>query len=177
MDKIQCRNCGAEVHAEAVVCPACGAPLTMAAGFAEADEESLRVMLDSANASLLEAGAKAAESAFNLGCSLGFMVSFALLALVFLLGVRNWIVLAIIGFGGILFTLVGASVVSGKAKRANIEGAYQRQVRRQIDQRIYDQGLTRQEFDTYAHHTLSGDAPLREQLSLPSIEPEAPLEE
>ncbi len=177
MDKVQCRNCGAEVHAEAAVCPACGAPLAMAVSSAEADEESLREMLDSANASLLEAGAKAAESAFNLGCSLGFMVSFLLLALVFLLGVRNWIVLAIIGFGGILFTLVGASVVSGKAKRANIEGAYQRRVRRLIDQQLYNHGLTRQDFETFAHHTLSGDAPLREQLSLPPIEPEAPLEE
>ncbi len=88
---------------------------------------------------------------------------------------RNWIVLAIIGFGGILFTLVGASVVSGKAKRANIEGAYQRRVRRLIDQQVYNHGLTRQDFETFAHHTLSGDAPLREQLFLTTDRTRSPF--
>lgn len=178
MDKVQCRNCGALVQANAAACPACGAPLAGPIGAsAEAGQGDLRQFLDTANASLVEAGAKAAESAFGLGCSLGFMVSFILLAVVFLLGVRNWIVLAIVGFGGVLLTLVAASVVSGQAKRANIEGAYERRVRRQIDQHLYTQGLTRQEFDAYAHRTLAGDAPLRELLALPPIQPEAPTEE
>lgn len=177
MDKIQCQYCGAEVQAGRSTCPACGAPISLASEPEGRSQEHLRELLATSNAALVEAGAKAAESAFNLGCSLGLLISFVLLAVLFLLGVRNWIVLAIVGFGAILVTLVAASVVSGQAKRATIGGAYDRQVRRQIDQHLRTHNLTRQEFDAFAHQSLATDAPLREQLSLPAIQPEVPVEE
>lgn len=163
-DQIVCPNCGAALREDYATCPACGAPVSGADSAARRREKILNIVGD-ANQSLVQAGSGAAESAFGLSCSIGTIFGLILLGIIFLLGFRNWIVLAIIAMG---VTLVAAGVsvaLSGRAKSATIAGTYAREVEPKIENYLHSHRLTRQEFNALAAETLDNNAPLRRYLS------------
>lgn len=163
-DQVVCPNCGAALRGDYATCPACGAPVSGASSTARRREKILNIVGD-ANQNLVQAGSGAAESAFGLSCSIGTIFGLILLAIIFLLGFRNWIVLGIIAMG---VTLVAAGVsvsLSARAKSATISGTYVREVEPKIENYLRSHRLTRREFDALAAETLDNSAPLRRYLS------------
>jgi hypothetical protein len=165
-EKVQCPNCGANVRASSASCPACGAPLSVAASVSDQREKML-ALINTANQNLVKAGTGAAESAFGLGCSLGTIAGLLILAIVFLLGVRNWILLAILAMGTALVAAGISAIISSRAKSATIGATYDRDVKPEIEGYMRSNGITRQEFDALAYAVLDKDAPLRRCLSVP----------
>jgi hypothetical protein len=165
-EKVQCPNCGADVRPSSAFCPACGAPLSAVASVSDQREKML-ALINAANQNLVKAGTGAAESAFGLGCSLGTIAGLLILAIVFLLGAKNWILLAILALGVTLVAAGISAVISSRAKSATIGATYNRDVKPEIDAYMRSSGVTRQEFNALAHAALEKDAPLRRCLSVP----------
>lgn len=174
----QCPHCGAGLPGDATTCPACGAPLAVPGGdLPQSERAGLRELVETSNRDLVEAGANAAESAFGLSCSLGVLLTTILLFVIFLLGERNWIVLAIIALGAALVAAAVSAVLASRAKSATIAGAYQRTVRPNIERHLRSRRLSQPDFDLQAAESLAEDAPLRNYLSPPSGQEGRDLEE
>lgn len=165
-DRLQCPNCGAAIRPDQTICPACGAPVTPS-DIASKSREKTSQMLRDANQALVQAGAGAAESAFGLSCSLGVLLGLVVLAVIFLLGSRNWILLGLVAIGAALFAAGASAIVSARAKSATMAGTYTRDIAPKIEKNIQSNRFTRQEFDALAHETLDKNSPLRRYLSLP----------
>jgi hypothetical protein len=165
-DHLQCPNCGANLRPDQSICPACGAPVTPSDIASKSREKASQLIRD-ANQNLVQAGAGAAESAFGLSCSLGVLLGLALLAVIFLLGSRNWILLGLVATGAALFAAGASAIISARAKSATMAGTYGRDIEPEIEKTIQSNLFTRQEFDALAHETLDKNAPLRRYLSLP----------
>jgi hypothetical protein len=117
--------------------------------------------------------------AFGIGCSLGGMVSMALLLVVFVLGGRDWTLLAIFALVAILISAGVSALLATRAKKATIDATYERVVRPEIDGFVRANRLTRLEFDAEVDKLVPASAPLRSFLTLPprSEEGDATLEE
>jgi len=165
-NRLQCPNCGASIRPDQSICPACGAPISPS-DMASRSREKASQMIRDANQNLVQAGAGAAESAFGLGCSLGVLLGLALLALIFILGSRNWILLGLVAIGAALFAAGASAIISARAKSATMAGTYARDVEPEIEKTIQSNRFTRQEFDALANEILDKNAPLRRYLSLP----------
>lgn len=165
-NRLQCPNCGASIRPDQSICPACGAPVSPS-DMASRSREKASQMIRDANQNLVQAGAGAAESAFGLGCSLGVLLGLALLALIFILGSRNWILLGLVAIGAALFAAGASAIISARAKSATMAGTYARDVEPEIEKTIQSNRFTRQEFDALANEILDKNAPLRRYLSLP----------
>lgn len=171
----QCSNCGADVHAENDVCPACGAPLAEDRPSESAHREVLLDLIQRSNQELLSAGTKAAESAFGIGCWLGMLLTLLILAI--LIGLtRDWILGAIVGFG-LLLVVTGVAInLSRRAKAINIAATFKRIVSRDIDASIKTNRFSQEEFSRTADQILDKDAPLRRYIPIrndketPSVE-------
>jgi hypothetical protein len=174
-EKVQCPNCGANVRPSSAFCPACGAPLSAAASVSDG-REKLLALINTTNQNLVKAGTAAAESAFGLGCSLGTIAGLFILAIVFLLGARNWILLAILAMGIALIAAGISAVISTRAKSATIGATYNREVKPEIEGYIRSNALTRQDFNALVDETLDKDAPLRRCLAVPLEQDLAALE-
>lgn len=168
-DAVNCPNCGATVHASSVACPACGAPLPGRQASEEARQARLQNFIEESNQALISAGAKAAESAFGLGCWLGSLVSVVLVATLFVLGTRSWIVLALVLSGAALVTTAISVALSTKARAASLAGKYHRDISPEIDAYVKANRHTRQDFDSAVNQSLPEDALLRHYLSLPGM--------
>jgi len=90
-----------------------------------------------------------------------------LLALIFILGSRNWILLGLVAIGAALFAAGASAIISARAKSATMAGTYARDVEPEIEKTIQSNRFTRQEFDALANEILDKNAPLRRYLSLP----------
>jgi hypothetical protein len=165
----QCPNCGADLPVGAVFCPACGERVEtdseriagVTAGVTAGPGGDLKQLVEESNLNLLKWGGDAAEAAFGLGCSLGAILSGLLLVIVFLAGVRNWILLGILAFGATILT-TGASAFLALQARANArKKAYENSVKPQINQYLQAHGMTRKEFDSLAFELVPGESPLR----------------
>jgi hypothetical protein len=81
--------------------------------------------------------------------------------IVFLAGVRNWILLAILAFGVTILT-TGASAFLALQARSNArKKAYENNVKPQINHYLQAHGMTRKEFDSLARDIVPGESPLR----------------
>jgi hypothetical protein len=157
----KCPSCGSDLQAEFVYCPTCGETLPAADEFTGlVGDQDLADFINSADQHLSEAGTNAAESAFGLGCYLGFIPVAILIVIVFLIGFRNWIVIALVGLVATLFTTGIAALLSRRARETNIRTTYYREVEPQIETYLAENAITRAEFETAASQVLTGDAPL-----------------
>jgi hypothetical protein len=165
-EALLCTNCGAVVGSR-IYCPACGAP---AAPHLEVPDQSqqdeVRHFIESTDQDLVNAGTRAAESAFGLGCFLGAMVTVVLVVIVFILGSRNWILLGILAMVAIIIAAGAAVGISTRAKSATINKSFQRNTQVDIDRFIQVNHLDRIDFEVLADQVLSKEAPLRKCLGL-----------
>jgi hypothetical protein len=138
----------------------------------------MRELVETSNQRLVSSGTHAAESAFGIGCSLGGMATMALLLVVFVIGGRDWTLLAIVALVAILIAAGTSAWLANKAKSATIQTTYEREVGPQIERFVRANRLTGLEFGTFADQIVAENAPLRNYLTLPvREESQASLEE
>ncbi len=160
----KCPSCGTVLKAEFAFCPSCGETLSESAEFTGFEDQDLAEFISSANQYLSESGTNAAESAFGLGCYLGFIPVAILILILFLFGLRNWITLALIGLGAVLITTGIAALLSRRARTTNIKTAYYREVEPQIETYLRKNSIPRGDFFTAVRDLLTEDAPLLEYI-------------
>ena len=160
----ECPSCGRVLKSEFAFCPSCGETLSDSSVFAGFEDQDLAEFITSANQYLSESGTNAAESAFGLGCYLGFIPVVLLLLILFLFGLRNWIILALIGLGAVLIITGIAALLSRRARATNIRTAYYREVEPQIESYLNKTSITRGEFISTVRELLPEDAPLLEYI-------------
>lgn len=161
-----CPSCGTVLQSEFTFCPTCGETLAGSDEFSGfIDDQDLAEFITSANQHLSESGTNAAESAFGLGCYIGFIPVAFFVVIVFLFGLRNWIIIALVGLGATLVTTGIAALLSRRARTTNIETTYHREVDSQIEIYISKISITRAEFEAAASQVLTEDAPLLECLT------------
>ena len=161
-----CPSCGEVLQTEFAFCPTCGETLSASdeiTGFIE--DHGLAVFIISTNQYLSEAGTNAAESAFGLGCYIGFIPVALFIVIVFLLGLRNWIIIALVGLGAALVTTGIAALLARRARATNVRTTYHREVEPQIETYLSERSITRAEFEAAASEVLTEDAPLLECLA------------
>lgn len=164
--ELNCLACGAVLKSDFTFCPKCGEFLTPHEDAAGQDGSlDLVEFVESSNQNLSDVGTHAAESAFGLGCYIGFIPVVLLVILVFALGVRNWIVIALVALVAVLVTAGIAALLSHRARHGSIEATYHRTVEPEIESYLGARALTRSEFDSTARHVLTADAPLLEYVS------------
>ncbi len=112
------------------------------------------------NDRLVQAGSTYAERAFGLSCGLGFLPALALLAVLFALRFIN-VILAFTLFIIVILGLTGlANLLAYTARLNAVRNTYRQQVQPEIDRYISQQGISRQQFDTWAVTGLADGAPL-----------------
>jgi len=165
-DKKKCPSCGSALHTDFAFCPSCGEEIPKHNEFTTSlEDQGLNEFIQSVNQHLSETGTGAAESAFGLGCYIGFIPVAILVVILFLLGVRNWIVLALVALVSVLLTTGIATFLSRRARAVNIETTYQRVVGPQIETYLEKRSITHAEFNVVARQVLTINAPLLEYIS------------
>ena len=160
-DERNCTACGASLQTDFAFCPKCGEVLPDRDEVAEPGvDQELSEFIESANQKLVESGADAAESAFGLGCYIGFMPVAIFVILVFAFGVRNWIVLALIALGVVLIATAVSTILSRRARSATVKANYYREVQPEMEKYMHEHNLTHADVDAAALQALSKDAPL-----------------
>jgi len=162
----KCPSCGSAMRADLASCPSCGDAIPKYEEFtASLEDQGLSEFIQSVNQYLSETGAGSAESAFGLGCYIGFIPVALLVIILFLLGVRNWIVLALSGLVSVLATTGIATLLAQRGKATNIETTYHCVIEPQIESYLEKRSMTRDELDAVARQVLTIDAPLLEYTS------------
>lgn len=167
---IECQVCGAEIPAgsPAVDCPSCGAPLAVAAqaegGLSLVQQEELKETVRDMNESLMAAGAKNAESAFNLGCGLGLFLVIGSGILVYFLAGRSWILVVITLIMATLAVLWAVILAADLSKTGAIRRTFRLTVDPQINDLTLARRIHREEIERIAHLSLPATAPLRLQI-------------
>jgi hypothetical protein len=161
-----CPSCGAALHTDFAFCPSCGEDISnYDEATAPLEDQELSEFIQSLNQHLSESGSGAAESAFGLGCYIGFIPLAILVILLFLFGVRNWIVLTLVGLLSVLLITGIATLLSRRARAINIDTTYQREVEPQIETYLEKRSITQIEFDAVSRQVLTTNAPLLEYIS------------
>lgn len=164
--KQKCPSCGNGLHSDFAYCPSCGEAIPKQSEFAPSlEDQDLTEFVQSVNQQLTETGTGAAESAFGLGCYIGFIPVAIMVIVLFLFGVRNWIVLGLVGLVSVLVTTGIATLLSRRARTINIETTYQRVVGPQIETYLEKRSISRVEFNVVARQVLTINAPLLEYVS------------
>jgi hypothetical protein len=161
--ELKCSSCGSVLQANFAFCPSCGETLTASDEFTGLMEDrDLAEFITTANQHLAEAGASAAESAFGLGCYIGFIPVALFTVIVFLVGFRNWIIIALVGLGAALVTTGIAALLSRRARETNVRTTYHREVEPQIETYTNERSISHAEFEAAVIEVLTGDDPLVE---------------
>jgi len=84
------------VPAEEAECPRCGAPLEDTTQIGESREATLQEFIENSHQKLVQSGTSAAELAFGVGCTLGFLVGGLLMVIIFIAITKTWTILAVI---------------------------------------------------------------------------------
>ena len=164
--KKKCPSCGTSLNTDFAYCPSCGEGIPRHDEFITSiEDQELSEFIQSVNQHLSETGTGAAESAFGLGCYIGFIPVAIMVIVLFLFGVRNWIVLGLVGLVSVLVTTGIATLLSRRARTINIETTYQRVVGPQIETFLEKRSISRVEFNVVARQVLTINAPLLEYVS------------
>jgi hypothetical protein len=150
-------------------CPLCGAPLPLDSpvpGEVQTipQELTLEEQIEKSHQDLIQAGTRAAELAFGVGCTLGVIIGGAMIAILYLIFrtltyvVVSTLILAMISF-------LVSSYLSSRAREATTRATYKREVAPEINQFIDTQGFSQVEFYEKAAETLPEDSPLLVYLS------------
>jgi len=165
--KQKCPSCGTALHSDFAYCPSCGEAIPKQSEFAPSlEDQDLTEFVQSVNQQLTETGTGAAESAFGLGCYFGFIPVAMLVIILFLFGVRNMIVMALVALVSVLVTTGVATLLSRRARAINIDTTYHRVVEPQIETYLEKRSINCVEFDVVARQVLTTDAPLLEYIPI-----------
>jgi ABC-type multidrug transport system fused ATPase/permease subunit len=148
------------VPAEEVECPRCGAPLEDSPQISDSQEAALQELIENSHQKMIASGASAAELAFGVGCTLGFLVGGLLMVIIFFAITKTWTILAVILFILTLISFLVSSILANRARGATTRTSYEREVKPEIDQFITEYGLSQDEFNDQAAEILTADSPL-----------------
>lgn len=157
---IQCSYCLGMVPAGEVECPRCGAPLEESAGIKDDPETDLQDLIENSHQKLVKSGTSAAEIAFGVGCTLGFLAGGLLMVIIFIAITKIWTILAVILFILTLASFLVSSILANRARQATTRTSYEREVKPEIDQFITEHDLNLDEFNEQAVEILPEDSPL-----------------
>jgi hypothetical protein len=163
--EIQCPQCGSINLNLKGICEVCGAALIIQDADNQGEQSSFDEFITQENETLLAAGTKAAESAFGIGCWLGAVLSLILVAILFLTGLRNPIILGLAMVGSLMLTSGISTLFSSRAKTATMAGVYQRDVSPKIEDYLKTHQLSRLEFDEKVKTILDDSSPLSDHFS------------
>lgn len=162
---VQCSYCLGMMPAGEAVCPRCGAPLEEITRIKDNSETDLQDLIEISNQRLVESGSSAAEIAFGVGCTLGFLVGGLIMVIIFFTITKTWTILAVILFILMLISFLISSVLANRARQATARTSYEREVNPEIEKYITEHGLSRDEFNDRAAGLLPEDSPLLSYLS------------
>jgi len=157
---IQCSYCFGMVPAEEVECPRCGAPLDGSTQVSDSQEAALQEFIENSHQKLVDSGTSAAEVAFGVGCTLGFLVGGLLMVIIFFAITKTWTILAVILFILTLISFLVSSLLANRARQATTRTSYEREVKPEIDQFITEYELSQDEFNGQAAEILPADSPM-----------------
>jgi ABC-type multidrug transport system fused ATPase/permease subunit len=148
------------VPAEEVECPRCGAPLYDSTQISDSQEAALQEITENSHQKLVASGTSAAELAFGVGCTLGFLVGGLLMVIIFFAITKTWTILAVILFILTLISFLVSSILANRARQATTRTSYERELKPEIDQFITEYRLSQDEFNDQAAEILPADFPL-----------------
>jgi hypothetical protein len=119
----------------------------------------------SLNNDLLTTGASYAEQAFGIGCGASLVPIGFILLISFIIGARNWIVLAIIGLTCALIATAAATFLSSGSRNNATQRVYREQTQPAIQKHLQDHSLSLSAFDGIVEDLLPLTAPLRQALN------------
>ncbi len=157
---IQCSYCLRMVPAEELECPRCGAPLEISNKGTVDHEAALQELIENSHQKLIASGTSAAETAFGVGCTLGFLVGGLLMVIIFFAITKTWTILAVILLILTLVSFLVSSLLANRARQATTRTSYEREVKPEINQFITEYNLGADEFNDKAAELLPGDSPL-----------------
>ena len=156
----QCSYCRELVPADLDECPRCGAPLEDHTPGGYYPAGALEELLEKSHQKLVDSGTSAAELAFGVGCTLGFLVGGFLILLIFFVITKVWTTLAIILVILILISLLISSILANRAREATVRSTFEREVKPSLEQFISETGLSQDKFNQQATEILPADSPL-----------------
>jgi ABC-type multidrug transport system fused ATPase/permease subunit len=148
------------VPAEEVECPRCGAPLDDSTQISDSGEGALQEFIENSHQKLVDSGTSAAELAFGVGCTLGFLVGGLLMVIIFFAITKTWTILVVILFILTLISFLVSSILANRARQATTRTSYEREVKPEIEEFITEYGLSQEEFNDQAAELLPADSPL-----------------
>lgn len=156
---VQCSYCRGIVPTEEE-CLRCGAPLEGRINISVGNEAALQELIESSHQKLIESGTSAAETAFGVGCTLGFLVGGLLMVIIFFAITKIWTIFAVILFILTLVSFLVSSLLANRARQATARTTYEREVLPEINQFITQNSLSQDEFNYQAADLLPADSPL-----------------
>jgi hypothetical protein len=122
--------------------------------------DDIQAFITSINEKLTSAGARNAELAFGMGCTISIIPIGILLLILYILGLRSWVGISLVVLIGVLLATAISTFLANRARTGAIRQAYRREVEPQIMQYVQDHEIDRAEFQRLAAQVLSPDAPL-----------------
>jgi glucan phosphoethanolaminetransferase (alkaline phosphatase superfamily) len=116
------------------------------------------------NNDLLTTGTSYAEQAFGVGCGASLVPIGFILLISFIVGARNWIMLAIIGLTCALIATAAAAFFSSRSRNNAIQRVFREQTQPAIQKYLQDHSLSLNSFDAFVTTLLPLSAPLRQSL-------------
>lgn len=142
--------------------PSLSEPVTIRTKEAQRIHETFILSL---NNDLLNTGASYAEQAFGIGCGASLVPIGFILLISFIVGARNWIVLAIIGLICALIATAAATFFSNRSRNNAIQRVFKEQTQPAIQKHLQDHSLSLNIFDGFVEDLLPLTAPLRQALN------------
>jgi hypothetical protein len=133
-----------------------------------AQRQEIIELLQESNAKLVEVGSESAEQSFGLGCLLGGLVIVGITAVLFLAGVMNVIMAALVLVPGLLGLTGIVTLAASFARSHRYKETYRLLVGPEIERCRIRSSLSPDSLVKIAEEVLSEDAPLRFYLSSPN---------
>ena len=157
---VRCDYCLGMVPAGEVEWLRCGAPLEAGAPDQVSQEMTLAEFVEASHQKLVDTGTSAAELAFGVGCTLGVLVAGMLMVLIFFAFTKTWTILFVILFILTLISFLVSSILATRAREATTRKTYEREVKPDIDEFTFKQGISHDEFIDQAAEILPASSPL-----------------
>ena len=116
------------------------------------------------NRELGSLAAASAEQAFGMGCTTSLVPIVILLVAAFLLGIRHWVSLLLVGFILVLLATVWAIFVAYQAHGSSLRRSWLETIRPAFEQGLLDRQVTEEEAREAARSLLAEQSPLNRGL-------------
>ena len=126
-----------------------------------AKDQGVSEFIISLNDQLEKTGMENAERAFGLGCFFSIIPLAILIAMVYIAGIRNWILITVIGIIGTVMVLSILTMMASRARANAVRNLYYRVITNRIDEYINRCAISKAEFLSTMSELLATSSPLR----------------